>query len=111
MGAWLNYKTIKFKYEPGVFTLTKSMRYTPDFLLEEVNEYVEVKGLDPKKSNQPKKRELFMKDHVLHLLKWKELRDTCGLTLKSYDSYLYRAKKNGIAVNDYIANLFISGNQ
>ena len=40
----LNDRGIEWQYEPEIFKLTDSCRYTPDFYLPEYDEWVEVKG-------------------------------------------------------------------
>lgn len=41
---YLNFKGINWKYEPIHFKLKNGTTYTPDFLLIDYNEYVEIKG-------------------------------------------------------------------
>ena len=41
---WLNEQNIIWQYEPETFILEDGSAYTPDFFLEESNEWIEVKG-------------------------------------------------------------------
>lgn len=41
---FLNYKNIKWEYEPKHFKLYDGRTYTPDFLLIKENKYIEIKG-------------------------------------------------------------------
>ena len=97
---------INFKYEPKCFVLGNGKRYTPDFYLEDQNKYIEIKGsFKNNKSNQKENIKIFKETHKLDILYWNDIITQCKLPLKSYSSYLKRARILNIKEEDYFAKI------
>jgi len=98
---------IIFKYEPKCFKLANGKRYTPDFYLIGKNKYIEIKGsFKMNKSHQKENSKLFAKTHKWDILYWDDIVKQCKLPLKTYSSYLRKARKIKVKEEDYLANLY-----
>ncbi|MBO0550232.1 hypothetical protein EXQ33_06640 [Clostridium botulinum] len=106
---YVNYlikNNINFRYEPKCFKLDNGKRYTPDFYLIDENKYIEIKGsFKMNKSHQEENVELFKINHKWDVLYWGDIVKQCNLHLKTYNSYLRRARKLNIKEEDYLANM------
>lgn len=101
---YLIINNINFEYESKCFVLDKGKRYTPDFYLIDEDKYIEIKGsFKVNKSHQRENIEIFKKYYKLDILYWNDIVQQCNLPLKSYSSYLQRARKLGIKEEDYLA--------
>ena len=99
---------IKFEYEPESFKLDNGRRYTPDFYLVDENKYIEIKGsfkINEKYSHQKENIDMFKENNDWKILYWEDIVLQCGLPLKTYHSYLRRARKLNIKEEDYLANI------
>ncbi len=92
---------VNFEYEPKMFLLENSIRYTPDFYLPKENLYIEIKGYDYGK--QIEKRKIFSEKYPLVLIKWDELKSLLKLP-KRYNYYNRKAEQLKISPEDYLAN-------
>lgn len=104
---YLIQNNIDFKYEPKTFKLDNGKRYTPDFYLINENKYIEIKGsFKVNESHQKENTKLFKINYNWDILYWSDIVEQCKLPLKTYHSYLQRARKLNIKEEDYLANFY-----
>lgn len=97
---------IEFIYEPKCFKLGNGKRYTPDFYLINEDRYIEIKGsFKTNNSKQKQNINLFSLEHNIEILYWKDLVNICDLEYKTYNSYINKAKRLGLLVEDYLVNI------
>jgi hypothetical protein len=121
--AYLKLKAIPFEYHRWKFsrgpTLLKSKRspriltsgagfrsrmtqsiqeygfgYTPDFYLPATNEFTELKGWPAERIQDEAVRYLKRNGYHIRVLEWKHIRQLLQLPFRSYNTCLYRAKKD-----------------
>lgn len=59
---YLDLNNLQWQYEPKTFTLSNGQKYTPDFYMKDLNQWVEIKGSDKRKQKNRYKADLFSKD-------------------------------------------------
>lgn len=113
-------KNILLFYEPETFLMSNGKRYTPDFYIPSQNLWVETKGtfeFNYGQETQENKYIEFSKFHNSRLMFWKEIYEELDLPFKSQSNYAYRANRDGISVEDYLAEMkyynkeYINANQ
>lgn len=93
---------IPFIYEPEVFRLSDTERYTPDFLINK-DEYIEIKGSFHQYPEQLNKILKFKKTHKLKILYWKDLVKLCGLPYKGWKDIVNKASKFDMTRQQFLA--------
>ena len=96
-------ENIDFLYEPKTFKLENGRRYTPDFYLINENLWIELKGDFNMNTKQKDSISFFSQLYNLKLMFWEDIRNYCHLKLKHWNSYMKKAKKASISVEDYFA--------
>lgn len=97
-------------YEPETFVIDSSTRYTPDFYLPSRDLWIEVKGsfnlLGRSKSQKDKIEYVrnFLNINI-EVLFWDDIFEICQLPFKSPQTYFYRAEKEEMKVEDYLARM------
>lgn len=105
--TYLIKNNIAFQYEPKCFKLDNGKRYTPDFYIIDDDKYIEIKGsFKMNESHQKENVQMFKTTHKWDILYWDDIVEQCKLPLKTYCSYLRRARKLNLKEEDYLANLY-----
>lgn len=100
---YLTQNNINFEYEPKCFHVSKNRNYTPDFYINDLNQYVEIKGsFKVNNSHQKETIDIFKKNHNHQILFWEQLRELCGIKCKTYNTLLRQADKNNLSREDYL---------
>lgn len=103
---YLMKNNISFEYEPKCFVLDKGKRYTPDFYLKDINEWIEIKGtFKVNNSRQKDNIKIFKQTHKHKILFWEDIVKECSLPYKTYNTFLNHADRKGISREDYLAKL------